>query len=303
MKKITSKRPKFNLHPLVCGTCLLLAASLPAASAATYTYTGTSSGDFTDANNWTPTGAPGSATPDNTDTALFNAATPNTTLTLGTGVRYLQFFLFDASAAAYTFNGPGSFGLTSGGSIATTAAVQNTQTFNVALALQPGSYAFTNDSTTVAAALVFNGQVSASNQGTAGSALTLGGANTGANTVNGALVDGSANAVLSVVKAGAGTWTLGGNNTYSGTTTINAGTLRLTNAAGSVSANGGNVIVNTGGTLAVGGTAAITGGAGSTLNLSGGTVQVLGSDLTTGVNTNLAANVYSTVNTNGSTRP
>jgi fibronectin-binding autotransporter adhesin len=56
--------------------------------------------------------------------------------------------------------------------------------------------------------------------------LTLTGTNTGDNTLAGVLAN-SPTATLSLVKAGAGTWALTGANTYSGTTTINAGTLKL----------------------------------------------------------------------------
>ena len=58
-------------------------------------------------------------------------------------------------------------------------------------------------------------------------------------------------------KVGSGTLTLAGNNTYTGTTIINAGTLLLNNSAGSGSGSSA-VIVNSGGVL--GGTGQIVGG-------------------------------------------
>jgi autotransporter-associated beta strand protein len=62
--------------------------------------------------------------------------------------------------------------------------------------------------------------------------LTLGGASSG--TVGGIISDGSpATNILSLTKAGAGTWTLAGNNTYSGNSTISSGTLTLA-ASGSI---------------------------------------------------------------------
>ncbi len=59
--------------------------------------------------------------------------------------------------------------------------------------------------------------------------LTLTGSNTGANTLSPAIVD---NGVLatSLTKSGAGNWMLSGANTFTGTTTISAGTLTLGNA-------------------------------------------------------------------------
>lgn len=56
--------------------------------------------------------------------------------------------------------------------------------------------------------------------------LTLSGASSG--TVGGIISDGSpATNILSLTKAGAGTWTLATNDTYSGVTTINGGVLAL----------------------------------------------------------------------------
>jgi autotransporter-associated beta strand protein len=55
-----------------------------------------------------------------------------------------------------------------------------------------------------------------------GSTLTLAGTNTGANTIAGSLSSG-----MSIVKAGAGKWILSGANTYTGVTTVSAGTLQL----------------------------------------------------------------------------
>jgi len=58
--------------------------------------------------------------------------------------------------------------------------------------------------------------------------LTLLGASTGANTVSGVYSNGTTG-VNTLTKSGAGTWTLTGANTYTGSTTINEGTLQLGN--------------------------------------------------------------------------
>jgi autotransporter-associated beta strand protein len=78
--------------------------------------------------------------------------------------------------------------------------------------------------------------------------LTLGGSNTGLNKFQSTLTD-PPTGIVSLVKNGQGTWQITHNNTYSGGTTISAGTLQttVTNALGS-----GPLTVNTGGTLAVG---------------------------------------------------
>jgi len=76
--------------------------------------------------------------------------------------------------------------------------------------------------------------------------LTLGGANTGLNTFAGKIVDGTGS-VISLTKADAGKWTLSGANTYSGGTTLSAGTLNANAAsalgAGSVTVSAGTLVI------------------------------------------------------------
>ncbi len=78
--------------------------------------------------------------------------------------------------------------------------------------------------------------------------LTLTGSSTGNNTVANALTD-SAKGKLAISKTGAGKWNLSGNNSYTGATTVNAGTLAL----GSVNALGAtsSTTVKSGATLAI----------------------------------------------------
>jgi fibronectin-binding autotransporter adhesin len=60
--------------------------------------------------------------------------------------------------------------------------------------------------------------------------LTLGGTNTTTSTISGAIADNrnDSSGRVALVKTGAGRWTLSGTNTYSGGTTVNAGTLYIT---------------------------------------------------------------------------
>jgi autotransporter-associated beta strand protein len=96
--------------------------------------------------------------------------------------------------------------------------------------------------------------------------LTLSGASSG--TVGGIISDGSpATNILSLTKAGGGKWTLATNNTYSGVTTINGGTLAL-GSSGAIP-NTPSIILESNATLDV---SAIVGwqlGAGQTLSGSG----------------------------------
>jgi len=59
--------------------------------------------------------------------------------------------------------------------------------------------------------------------------LTLGGSNTGANTIQGVIADntGTETPIVNLFKQDAGTWVLSGNNTYTGLTTVSGGTLAV----------------------------------------------------------------------------
>jgi autotransporter-associated beta strand protein len=79
--------------------------------------------------------------------------------------------------------------------------------------------------------------------------LTLKGSTAGTGEIGGAIVDSSGGATA-LTKTGSGAWTLSGNNTFTGTTTVNGGTLSL-NRAGGTLANTVAVNINNGATLDV----------------------------------------------------
>jgi autotransporter-associated beta strand protein len=79
-------------------------------------------------------------------------------------------------------------------------------------------------------ALVFTSAFASTGAGA--KTLTLTGTSTSNNTIGGAIVNSSAS--TSLRKSGTGTWILSGNNTYTGATSISAGTLRVTKVFGAI---------------------------------------------------------------------
>ena len=144
--------------------------------------------------------------------------------------------------------------------------------------------------------------------------FTLAGNSTAANTLSGALSD-SGTGKTSLTKSGAGLWILGGANTYTGETTITAGTLRLSGndrlsdlSAVQVSAGAtvdfagksdtigslagaGNVTLGTGGALTTGADnstvvfSGVISGAGNVTMVGSGTQQLTGANTYSGVTT------------------
>ena len=130
---------------------------------------------------------------------------------------------------------------------ATTALVLNNRQVDITGATAGGTGAIDSSNGTAANTVTVNTDLLVS--ATAAKTLSLQGTNTGANTFAGRIADG-ASAVISLSKSGAGNWTISGTDTYSGTTTVSAGTLTISgNMGGSTSA-----ATITGGTLLLTGT-------------------------------------------------
>ncbi|MDF3056303.1 MAG: hypothetical protein K0R17_518 [Rariglobus sp.] len=80
--------------------------------------------------------------------------------------------------------------------------------------------------------------------------VQLSGSGTLGDEVTGVIGNGAGAGKVALIKAGAGTWTLSGNNTYTGTTTVSEGTLAL--GAANRIADASNLVLS-GGTFATGG--------------------------------------------------
>ena len=238
-------------------------------------------------NNWS-TGAatfPGSTagTTTNTDVATFNAVSTGTaisidstagnalSLNLGaigfTGAAVSNYTIGSTTGNALVMTSNATQASTTnqifisgGGRSSATSAILETINSPIVLAPQSsttaGFYVFQNNSTVLSSGdrLVVNGPISGGTT-TSTVALTLLGANTNVgNVVNGAISNGGAAGGLQLFKNNVGTWTLAGNNSYTGTTTVSNGNLRITgNYTG-----GGNVDMPTGG--ATGGITVATAG-------------------------------------------
>lgn len=140
--------------------------------------------------------------------------------------------------------------------------------------------------------------------GTGVKTLTLDAVAGPTNVYDGSITDGTGGGSVALTKAGAGLWVLSGSNSYSGSTSINAGTLSLTGGNNRLPSTG-TVAFTGASTLNIGSTsqtlAAVTvpnlAGFTSTINGSGGTLTINGaSDLQWGPGgQDVAATTYNTV--------
>jgi autotransporter-associated beta strand protein len=94
--------------------------------------------------------------------------------------------------------------------------------------------------------LKFNNNLTATGSGD--KSFVLSGSTAGTGEIGGAIVNGATGST-GLKKEGSGTWTLSGANSYSGATTVSAGTLNVANtgnisSSSATTVNGGNLVVN-----------------------------------------------------------
>lgn len=191
----------------------------------------------------------------------------------GTGSLTLRSIVNNQDYADYTFTGNNTYsGSTTVGNGSATAGK---------MTLKAGSTtAFSSNSAfsvTANSKLVLNGYNNSigsltgagtvENASASAATLSVGHDNT-STTFSGTLQDGTGGGALSVVKEGSGAWTLDGSNTYTGTTTINAGSLLV---GSDNSALTGTFMVNSGASL---------GGVGTLGSIGGHTTLAAGASLT-----------------------
>ena len=265
----------------------VLGLSSMSVSAAVDNWTSTASGVWGTAGNWS------GGVPTNTSIATFNTvAGLKTALTLSAASSANSLSFSAAGGAnAYTFD---TAGTVNNDVLTLTAGITNSdaaaQTFYNAFTLA-GSQSWTATS----GAMNFNGNV---NLGAGANSYTL--------TVNGASPVAIAGVIANggtpagnLVYAGTGTLTLSGTNTYTGTTSVNSGTLGI-QSAGALGGGAGNTTVANGaslqlannitttntGTLTINGTGS---GSGALQNLSGS--NAWNSNLTFGSNSTIFSSV------------
>lgn len=210
----------------------LLAVSLISISslqAASETWTGSANGNWTHVANWANGVVPGGVNSGtNTDVAIFKNSS-NTLVTID-NQRSLSGILFSgAGAGAFTI-GTNSNALqlvaAAGGGLARVeieSDVTRSQTIKAPISLRnTGTFSFLNNATDSLVTL----QITGSTLSMQSALLSLDGSNTGENLIS---ADISSVGTGTVTKTGAGKWILTGNNTYTGKTNINSGTLVIGN--------------------------------------------------------------------------
>lgn len=191
-------------------------------------------GAWDSAANWTGGNVPGSTTTtDNTDTATFGVAlTAARAITVDANRNIGGITFSNTSSFGYTLSG-GNLLLSNNGLIQLTGNTgAHTDAVNSPIAIQGdgGGASFVNASTLTGRVLTFGSTVSGTSTAGNTTTLTLAGTQTGANTISGAISNGTAGGALALVKNGPGNWVITNNgNAFTGGTTINAGTLQITN--------------------------------------------------------------------------
>lgn len=325
-------KPKFRslaaaFSPATRGTLVICASLCATASvhAASQTWDGDTDATWATAANWVAGAVPGIVyTANNTNTT--DIATFNGAITANGGSsspvvtetnRMIGRILFDtANAGSYVIGAASTPPtLTFGNNLTNldvTAAVVNPQTINspVALHLPSSTNGFgsiQSNSTTTSATLNLVGGILNSPNSSRGTVWTLGGTNTGENTISGPVTitnTGGQNSKL--IKTGVGTWVLSGANNFApaGGVQIDGGILAVANntALGThATANNIAVAINNTGTLEV--RNGLTMDNGISLNLNnGGTIKAVGTTGTNGrvnVGTAAATSVFITTNSSG----
>lgn len=331
MTSKASHQQSLRVSRKATGAMLAALAGLGAATglhAASQTWTGSASTSaFTTAGNWSGSAVPGatyvSGNTVNADVITFNSSLASGTI--GGSADPIQVDL-NRLIGGISFSGAsvGSYviGATNGNElkvshnnqIQVASDVAAAQVINAPIAIRlpsstNGLFTIANNATDSNATLTFGGTIIANpNSTTRPISLTLNGANTGNNAINGNLTTGGTQATIN--KSGAGTWILSGVNdfgangsaTNAGAVNVNGGVLSArNNAALSTNsvANAIPVAINSTGTLELANGITLDNGVSLNLN-TGGTIRSSGNNTTNArINITTAAASTATISTVG----
>ena len=248
---ILKRGTRFSRSTLTASIAMLLTVAVThQAWAGSASWTGTASGNWTDA-TWTGGGVPpGSTTVDNSDVATFDSnPTANTTITVDAN-RYVGGITFGTTGGKTFTLQTGTLHLNSGGVIQTLSGLGANATINSPIVISGTSGATATFTANASAAkyITIVGNLTGSATSGNTTTLTLNGANTSANEIKtGAIGDGSGGGKLAITKSDAGTWKLSGANTFTGGLNLQNGTLQL---GGATAAGNGLVTIGSAGNSA-----------------------------------------------------
>ncbi len=262
---ILTMHPTRSLQLLIGSAAMLVAHAAPAASSS---WNVDANGNWATAANppWFAALVPGStSSTTNADVAAFGfTLTLDRTVTVDAS-RNLRVITFsNTSTNKYTLSGGGLL-LSNGGVIQTAAGNgDHADTISTAIVIEGdgGSATFTAGASSAASALHI-GAVTGVATGANVTTLTLNGENVGDNVITGVIGNGTGGGKLALTKTGNGTWSLTGNNTFSGQLTVAQGVLKVA-TVNNTSANG--VLGNSASAVILGKTGGLTG----TLEFTGG---------------------------------
>jgi len=258
---------------------LVLLVALAAAPALHGQVTGTWSatpadGNWSNAANWdsVPGATSGTA---NADSAIFNSSSVTTIVVdSGRNVRNITF----GGASTFTLSGS-TLLLSSGGKILSNGSAVD-QRISAALQIQGGSggtYTIETNTPGTNREIQLSGLITGTATAGGTTTLTLAGSSTGINEImsTGGIGDGSAGGNLALVKEGGSLWVFGGNNSYSGGTTIKGGTLRLSGSGNTSTRIGAGTLTldGAGATLRLQSTTATTVNNAVVVGPAGGTIS------------------------------
>ncbi len=281
-----SSRLKF---PAATLGLLALLTGVGHAASSTWVASGTTSGLWSNADNWNFNGVPGATSGvTSSDIATFNAslgsfgtAASPVLIDAGRNISGIQFTATPGNYVIGTTTGP-ALTLSSGGSIQilnTTTSTTSALRIDAPLLMATGSYSLINNSVQAGNSLTFNGTISALGVGehtlTLGNIVQFGVTSTAANnnnTINGVISNGEASS-LQVIKTGLSNWTFTANNTYTGATTVRGGITNTNGQLGNLRLGGLDGKISRTSSLSVSGLGTVLNGDGTgnaTLNLNNG---------------------------------